>query len=112
MHMSNKYYRNRLPRVLEQGIARSADVFCEPGWFSLEQSEDILKASRAGGLDLRMHIDEFADGGGGGLASELKVTTADHAHYTGHDSRMKMEAAGVNTGLLTRHSICNGCSMA
>ena len=90
----------QLPRVLEQGIARSADVFCEPGWFSLEQSEDILKASRAGGLDLRMHIDEFADGGGGGLASELKVITADHAHYTGHDTRMKMEAAGVNTGFL------------
>ena len=90
----------QLPRVLEQGIARSADVFCEPGWFSLEQSEDILKASRAGGLDLRMHIDEFADGGGAGLASELKVTTADHAHYTGHDARMEMEASGVSTGFL------------
>ena len=90
----------QLPRVLEQGIARSADVFCEPGWFSLEQSEDILKASRAGGLDLRMHIDEFADGGGAGLASDLKVITADHAHYTGHGARMEMESAGVNTGFL------------
>ena len=90
----------QLPRVLEQGIARSADVFCEPGWFSLEQSEDILKASRAGGLDLRMHIDEFADGGGAVLASDLKVITADHAHYTGHDARMEMESAGVNTGFL------------
>jgi len=90
----------QLPRVLEQGIARSADVFCEPGWFTLEQSEDILKSSRAGGLDLRMHIDEFKDGGGGDLAAELKVTTADHAHYTNHDSRIKMESAGVNTGFL------------
>jgi len=90
----------QLPRVLEQGIARSADIFCEPGWFTLEQSEDILKSSRAGGLDLRMHIDEFKDGGGGELAAELKVTTADHAHYTNHDSRAKMEAAGVNTGYL------------
>jgi len=90
----------QLPRVLEQGIARSADVFCEPGWFTLEQSEDILKSSRAGGLDLRMHIDEFADGGGGGLATELKVTTADHAHYSNHEARVGMEAAGVNTGFL------------
>jgi len=76
----------QLPAVIEQGIARSADIFCEPGWFSLEQSEDILKASRKGGLDLRMHIDEFVDGGGGELASELKVVTADHAHYTNDDS--------------------------
>ncbi|MDE0869515.1 MAG: hypothetical protein OSA21_04310 [Candidatus Poseidoniaceae archaeon] len=90
----------QLPSILEQGIARSADVFCEPGWFSLEQSEDILKSSRAGGLELRMHIDEFTDGGGGGLAAELKVASADHAHYTGHAARAEMESAGVNTGFL------------
>jgi len=90
----------QLPQVLEQGIARSADVFCEPGWFTLEHSEDILKSSRAGGLDLRMHIDEFKDGGGGELASELRVTTADHAHYTNIDSRIQMEDSGVNTGFL------------
>ena len=27
-----------------------------------------------------MHIDEFVDGGGGELAAELSVRTADHAH--------------------------------
>ncbi|MBT4982928.1 MAG: amidohydrolase family protein [Euryarchaeota archaeon] len=90
----------QLPAVIEQGIARSADIFCEPGWFSLEQSEDILKASRKGGLDLRMHIDEFVDGGGGELASELKVVTADHAHYTNDDSRAAMHDSEVNTGFL------------
>ena len=36
----------QLPAVVDQGIARSADVFCEPGWFTVEQSEDVLKASR------------------------------------------------------------------
>lgn len=91
---------DQLPRVIEQNIARSADVFCEPGWFSLEQSEDILKASRKGGLDLRMHIDEFEDGGGGGLAAELGVTTGDHAHYTSDDARALMEEKGVTTGFL------------
>ena len=90
----------QLPAVLDQGMARSADVFCEPGWFSVEQSEDILKASRAGGLDLRIHIDEFVDGGGGDLAAELSVTTADHAHYTNSESRDSMNKAGVNTGFL------------
>ncbi len=90
----------QLPAVLDQGIARSADVFCEPGWFSVEQSEDILKASRDGGLDLRIHIDEFVDGGGGELAAELEVTSADHAHYTNLDTRQKMQKSGVNTGFL------------
>ena len=53
----------QLPEVLDSNLAESADVFCEPGWFSIEQSEDILRASREGGLDLRMHVDEFTDGG-------------------------------------------------
>ena len=90
----------QLPAIIEQGIARSADVFCEPGWFSVEQSEEILRASRSGGLDLRLHIDEFVDGGGGDLAAELSVTTADHAHYTNSNSRELMSKAGVNTGFL------------
>ena len=37
---------DQLPNVLDSGLAQSADVFCEPGWFSIEQSESILRASR------------------------------------------------------------------
>lgn len=90
----------QLPAVVDQGIARSADVFCEPGWFSIEESEDVLKASRNHGLSLRMHIDEFQDGGGGDLAAELRVDTADHAHHTSWDTRLRMNEAGVLTGFL------------
>lgn len=90
----------QLPSIIEQGFAQAADVFCEPGWFTPEESEDILTAARDGGLTQRMHIDEFQNGGGGELAADLKVVTADHSHYTPHDTRMKMEAAGVNTGFL------------
>ena len=90
----------QLPAIIEQGIARSADVFCEPGWFNIEQTEEIMKASRDGGLDLRLHIDEFEDGGGGQLAADLKVTTADHAHYTSDEARAAMNDAEVNCGFL------------
>ena len=90
----------QLPGVVESGLARSADVFCEPGWFGLQESEDILKASRRQNLNLRIHIDEFVDGGGGELAAELKVDSADHAHYTNNNSRLLMKEAHVNTGFL------------
>ncbi len=100
----DEYYEEimseQLPAIVEQGIARSADVFCEPGWFTIEQTEEIMKQSKSKGLDLRLHIDEFVDGGGGDLAAELEVTTADHAHYTSEDSRQKMSDAGVNCGFL------------
>lgn len=90
----------QLPAVAEQGLARSADVFCEPGWFSVEHSEMLLKESRASGLSLRMHIDEFSNGGGGDLAAELKVDTADHSYHTPMDTRLEMQQAGVITGFL------------
>ena len=90
----------QLPAVIEQGLARSADVFCEPGWFSLENTEDILKASRKGGLSLRLHIDEFSDGAGGELAAEMSVVTADHAHYTSNSNRQLMSDNQVMTGFL------------
>lgn len=98
----------QLPSVLDSGLAQSADVFCEPGWFSIEQSEEILRESRKGGLNLRMHIDEFTDGGGGSLASELKVVTADHAHHTPLDTRIDMMENGVMTGFLPGTPYSNG----
>ena len=99
---------DQLPAILESKLADSADVFCEPGWFSIEQSEDILRASRRGGLGLRMHIDEFTDGGGGELAAELNVMTADHAHHTPMDARIAMKDAGVITGFLPGTPYFNG----
>jgi imidazolonepropionase len=90
----------QLPAVLEQGLAQSADVFCEPGWFSPESTEEVLKASMDGGLSGRLHIDEFVDGGGAELASHLGVVTADHALQSTVAGRQAMADAGVITGYL------------
>lgn len=90
----------QLPAVLEQGLARSADVFCEPGWFSPESTEALLKASMDAGLSGRLHIDEFVDGGGAELAAQLGVVTADHALQSTMSGRQAMADAGVITGYL------------
>ena len=90
----------QLPAVLDQGIARSADVFCEPGWFTLEETEAICRDAAKGGLNVRLHVDEFADGGGLGLAAELGAVTADHAGHSSDDQRAAAAAAGVLQGFL------------
>ena len=90
----------QMPQVLEQGIARSADVFCEPGWFDLEQTEDILRDAKQGGMDLRLHLDEFKQVGGAHLAAELGVTTADHVHHTTSPDRAVLAESGVMHGFL------------
>lgn len=67
-----------LPRIAEQGIAEFCDVFCENGYFTVDQSRRILLKARDFGLKLKMHADEFEDSGAANLAGELKVLSADH----------------------------------
>ena len=68
----------QLPAVAAQGIARSCDVFCETGVFSVEQSRRILLAARQLGLAVRLHADELSPSGGAELAAELGALSVDH----------------------------------
>jgi imidazolonepropionase len=67
-----------LPRVVEQGIARFADAFCEPGVFTVDETRRILGAARAAGLGVKLHADELEAGGGAELAASLGAVSADH----------------------------------
>tara|TARA_B100001750_G_scaffold196395_1_gene168556 strand:+ start:63 stop:1379 length:1317 start_codon:yes stop_codon:yes gene_type:complete len=90
----------QLPAVIEQGIARYADVFCEDGWFDIEETEEICKSAQELGLAIRLHVDEFSDSGGAQLASELGAVTADHAAWSSSDARDNCNKAGVIQGFL------------
>jgi imidazolonepropionase len=67
-----------LPKVAKQRLARFADVFCEPGVFTIEETRRILEASAKAGLGLKLHADELEPGGGAELAASLNATSADH----------------------------------
>jgi imidazolonepropionase len=68
----------QLPGVAAQGRAVAADVFCETGVFSADQSRRILRAAMGYGLRPRLHADELAPSGGAELAAEIGATSADH----------------------------------
>ena len=67
-----------IPRVATDGLARFADVFCEPGVYTVAESRRILTAARTHGLLLKLHADELEAGGGAELAAEMGATSADH----------------------------------
>jgi imidazolonepropionase len=69
---------DQLPRVAEQGIALSCDVFCEPGVFSIDDSRRLLTRAQELGLRVRLHADQIASGGGSELAAEVGALSADH----------------------------------
>jgi imidazolonepropionase len=70
--------RDVLPAVTADRLAVFADVFCEPGVFTLREAREVLMAARAAGLGLKLHADEFEHSGGAELAVELGATSADH----------------------------------
>jgi imidazolonepropionase len=67
-----------LPRVAAEGLAAFADVFCEPGVYTVEESRRILGAARAAGLGVKLHADELRPAGAAELAVEIGATSADH----------------------------------
>jgi imidazolonepropionase len=70
--------KEMLPEVVAQGTARFADVFCEPGAFTIAETRSILEASRAAGLGLKLHADELKPSGGAELGASLNIASADH----------------------------------
>ncbi len=77
-----------VPAVAEQGIAIFNDVFCEEGYFTVEQSRRILETGKKYGLKPRLHADEFVDSGAAELAGEVSAFSADHL--------MAVSDAGIN----------------
>ena len=67
-----------IPEVEKQGIAKFIDVFCEQGYFDINQSKRILKAGKSAGLKPRVHADEFYNFGASLMAGEMGAASADH----------------------------------
>lgn len=60
---------------------RWADVFCERGAFTEEQSRRVLAACRDAGLGLRVHGNQLGPGPGVRLAVEFGAASVDHVNY-------------------------------
>ncbi|WP_427174044.1 imidazolonepropionase [Arthrobacter sp. 92] len=60
---------------------RWADVFCERGAFTAEQSRRVLQACREAGLGLRVHGNQLGEGAGVQLAVEFSAASVDHVNH-------------------------------
>lgn len=89
-----------LPRVAEERLAESCDIFCERGYFDLADSEKILSAAQEYGLRLRMHVDQLTNSGGAFLAARLHAATADHLEQANAAEIAALAEAGVQPVLL------------
>lgn len=89
-----------LPEAARRGLARSADVFCDQGAYTVDEARDVLAGGQAAGLDLRVHADELAPVGAAELAAEMGARTADHLVKISDAGIEAMAARGVTPVLL------------
>ena len=89
-----------IPEVANRKLALFCDVFCEKGYFSVKQSEKILKTGLEFGLIPRLHADEFIDSGAAKLAADINAISADHLMCSSNENLKKMAESGVVSVIL------------
>jgi len=89
-----------LPYVAKRKLAEFCDVFCDRGYFSVEQSRKILNVAMSLGMKAKVHAEELGPSGGAALAAELRAVSADHLEHIDRDGIEKLKKSGVVAALL------------
>ncbi len=70
--------REMLPRIADEGLADYVDVFCEKGFFTLDEMKRVLDAAAGYGLKPKVHVNQFNSLGGVAAAVERGARSVDH----------------------------------
>ena len=89
-----------LPAVAEQGIAEFVDVFCDRGFFTTEQTEQIVTKAAEFGLKAKIHANELDYSGGVQLGVRLGALSVDHLESSGEDEIEALKGSATMPTLL------------
>ncbi len=70
-----------LPKAAAEKLAVFADIFCEKGYFTPEQTTSYLKAARRLGLLPKVHSEQLSNYGGTRAGAAAGAVSADHADH-------------------------------
>jgi imidazolonepropionase len=74
-----------IPQVASEELADYIDVFCDNGFFSVEDTEQILMAGMKYGLTPKIHANELACSGGIQTGVKYNALSVDHLEFTGDE---------------------------
>ena len=72
-----------IPQVAAEGLADFIDVFCDKGFFTVEETDRILLAGMKYGLRPKLHANELDYSGGIQVGVKYDALSVDHLEYTG-----------------------------
>mgnify|MGYP003645793737 FL=1 len=67
-----------LPTIEKENLADFIDIFCETGYFSVDDTQQILKAGKKHGLVGKIHVNQFTAIGGIKAGIDNNVLSVDH----------------------------------
>jgi len=74
-----------LPLIAAEELADFVDVFCDKGFFTVEETERILMAAMKHGLRGKIHANELANSGGIQVGVKYGALSVDHLEFTDDD---------------------------
>jgi imidazolonepropionase len=95
-----------LPRIAAETSAEFCDVFCDEGYFDVDQSMRILRKAQELGMKAKVHADELKGTGGAELAAEVGAVSAEHLIHPSDKGLRSMAEKGVIGVLLPASSYC------
>ncbi|MFD0836352.1 imidazolonepropionase [Mariniflexile aquimaris] len=70
--------KDMLPAIAHEKLADFIDIFCEQGYFDLEDTDKILGAGKSHGLIPKIHVNQFNAFGGVAIGVKHDAISVDH----------------------------------
>jgi imidazolonepropionase len=67
-----------IPKIAKENLADFIDIFCEKGYFSVEDTDRVLTAGKKYNLIPKVHVNQFNSIGGIQIATKHKALSVDH----------------------------------
>ncbi len=92
--------REMLPAVVREGLADFVDVFCDEGFFTVDETVRIIEAGRSSGLRAKIHANELAVSGGVQAGVAHGALSVDHLERMGEAEIEALRGAATMPTLL------------
>lgn len=79
----NEIVDEMIPAVAAEGLAEYVDIFCEEGFFSVEDAERIFEQGIKYGMKPTVHANQMSFSGGVQVGVKYDAISVDHLEFTG-----------------------------
>lgn len=92
--------KEMIPAIAAEGLADYVDIFCENGFFDVQDACRIFEAASVYGMRPKVHANQMSFSGGVQVGVKYGAVSVDHLEFTGPDEFMALKGSGTIATLL------------